>query len=173
MPYADGVRKGDCKDTVLLRISKRSAHFSSPGFPQRPRVAGGYGHLAGSLRLWLDFSAKNRAGHCFIPADFFRPVPGFAGGKGGVSRKPPLPSPHVLNGRAPAGRVGALFATERGVVRPEKRPTCKTLSGRGSDFDLDFHAAGQLEFHQRVDGLGGRAVDVEDAFEGRQLELLA
>ena len=30
----------------------------------------------------------------------------------------------------------------------------------------------QLEFHQRVDSFRGRAVDIEDAFEGAQLELL-
>jgi len=44
---------------------------------------------------------------------------------------------------------------------------------RVSDLDFHLYAAGELEFHQRVDSLGGRVVDVNQAFERRKLELLA
>ena len=40
-------------------------------------------------------------------------------------------------------------------------------------FDFHFHAAGQFEFHESVDSLSGCAVDVDQAFVVRELELLA
>ena len=42
-----------------------------------------------------------------------------------------------------------------------------------SHLDLDLDARGELELHQGVDRLGRRRIDVEDALEGAELELLA
>ncbi len=42
-----------------------------------------------------------------------------------------------------------------------------------SDFDFDFDAAREFQFHQRIDGLGGRAVDVHQSLVGVELELFA
>ncbi len=47
-----------------------------------------------------------------------------------------------------------------------------TLSAR-SDFYGYVHTAGELEFHERVDGLGCGAVDVDEALVARELELFA
>src|SRR5450759_3733520 len=41
------------------------------------------------------------------------------------------------------------------------------------ELDLDVHAAGHVEAHQRVDDLGVGVEDVEDALVGAHLELLA
>ena len=41
-----------------------------------------------------------------------------------------------------------------------------------SELDLDVHTTGQVEFHQRVDGLGARAVDVDDTTVGAGFEVL-
>ena len=41
------------------------------------------------------------------------------------------------------------------------------------NLDLYFNSTGQFKFHQRVDGLGCRTVNVDEALEGCQLELLA
>ncbi len=43
---------------------------------------------------------------------------------------------------------------------------------RGSHFDLHFHTAGKLELHQRVDGLRGRAVNIQQSLVRAQLKLL-
>ena len=43
----------------------------------------------------------------------------------------------------------------------------------GSDLDLDLDTRRKFEFHQRVDRLGRGRVDVENALEGAELELLA
>ena len=52
-----------------------------------------------------------------------------------------------------------------------------TMSGSSqaalSHLDLNLNTRGKLELHQRVDRLGRRRVDVEDALEGAELELLA
>lgn len=40
-------------------------------------------------------------------------------------------------------------------------------------FDFHFDARWQFEFHQRIDGLCGRTVDVDQAFVGREFELFA
>ena len=40
-------------------------------------------------------------------------------------------------------------------------------------FDLNLNSAGQFKLHQGVNGLGRRAVDVDEALEGCQLELFA
>ena len=40
------------------------------------------------------------------------------------------------------------------------------------DLDLNLDTAGELELHQSVDGLSGRAVDVDEALVVAQLELL-
>ena len=42
-----------------------------------------------------------------------------------------------------------------------------------SNLDLYFHTARKFEFHQSIDRFGGRAVDVENPFEGAKLELFA
>lgn len=42
-----------------------------------------------------------------------------------------------------------------------------------SHFDLYFHATGQLQFHQGIDGLGGGAVNIQQTFVRTQFELLA
>ena len=52
-------------------------------------------------------------------------------------------------------------------------PPSSGLPAAGSDLDLDLDARRKFEFHQRVDRLGGRRVDVEDPLEGAELELLA
>lgn len=38
--------------------------------------------------------------------------------------------------------------------------------------DFNFNTAGEFEFHQCVNGLSGRAIDVDEALEVRELELL-
>ena len=40
-----------------------------------------------------------------------------------------------------------------------------------SELDLDVHAGGQIELHQRVDGLRGRIDDVQEALVSAHLEL--
>src|SRR5205823_14922208 len=42
-----------------------------------------------------------------------------------------------------------------------------------SQLDLDVDAGGEVEFHQRVDGLRSRVDNVEHAFVGADLELFA
>src|SRR5580765_464895 len=42
-----------------------------------------------------------------------------------------------------------------------------------SELDFDVDAGGQVELHQRVDGLRGRIDNVEQALVGAHLELLA
>ncbi len=44
---------------------------------------------------------------------------------------------------------------------------------RASDLDFNVNAAGELEFHQSVNGFVGGVVDVDQAFERRELELFA
>lgn len=41
------------------------------------------------------------------------------------------------------------------------------------DLNLNLYAAGKFELHQGIDGLGSRAVDVNEALVVRELELLA
>src|ERR1700680_4463007 len=42
-----------------------------------------------------------------------------------------------------------------------------------SELDLDVDAGGEIELHQRIDGLRGRIDDVEEPLVGAHLELLA
>lgn len=51
------------------------------------------------------------------------------------------------------------------------RYVCLGGGSRSSDFDFHFHTARQFQFHQRVDGLGAAAVDVEQTFVRREFEL--
>src|ERR1700676_1928928 len=46
-------------------------------------------------------------------------------------------------------------------------------SAAGSELDLDVHAGGKIELHQRVHRLRRRIDDVEQSFMGAHLELLA
>src|SRR4029434_10561126 len=46
------------------------------------------------------------------------------------------------------------------------------LSSLTERLDLDVHTRGQVELHQRVDGLGRRLEDVQEALVGSDLELL-
>jgi len=42
-----------------------------------------------------------------------------------------------------------------------------------SNLDFDFHAAGQFELHQGIDGFRRRTVDVEKSFVSAELKLFA
>ena len=42
-----------------------------------------------------------------------------------------------------------------------------------SELDLDVDSAGQIELHQGIDRLGGRAVDINDAAMGARFEMFA
>ena len=49
----------------------------------------------------------------------------------------------------------------------------RSAAGEASDFDFDLDTRGQFQFHQCVDGLGRRRIDVQNTLEGAELELLA
>ena len=51
--------------------------------------------------------------------------------------------------------------------------TVELKPGLEDVYKRQLYAAGQLEFHQRIDRLRSRTVDIEDPFESAQLELLA
>ena len=59
------------------------------------------------------------------------------------------------------------------VTPTGSKPASIFGSGRKSDLDLHLDTRRKLQLHQRVDRLRRRRVDVQDAFERAELELLA
>ena len=80
-----------------------------------------------------------------------------------------VPLPPEQNTRAP--RVPRLAAVSG---HAGKRFLALSLhKDRGLDFDLDVDSSGEIQLHQRVDGLIGRVEDVDQALVGARLELLS
>jgi hypothetical protein len=45
--------------------------------------------------------------------------------------------------------------------------------GRRSELDLDVHSTGKVELHESIDGLGRRAINIDDASMGPRFKVLA
>ena len=148
---------------------------SNQGSPRRP-FSGGYptGPNAGRIPpkrfgAGIVRSGSQRAG------PLSRPDRTLKGDSLAPSLSPPLSA--FFSGLLPAffqpSPSSLLFRPSSSLPTFSVRPPLLGLTAAGSDLDLDLDARRKFEFHQRVDRLGGRRVDVEDPLEGAELELLA
>jgi hypothetical protein len=81
----------------------------------------------------------------------------------------PVPLPPEQNALAP--RVPPMTAVSG---HTEKRFLALSLhKDRGLDFDLDVDSSGEIQLHQRVNGLVGRVEDVDQALVSARFELLS
>src|SRR2546428_5363933 len=86
--------------------------------------------------------------------------------------------PTIVQGPAWTTVTGTwLPSSPKICVIPTLRPSSASFLAIGSleslELDLDVDARGEVELHQRIDGLGRRVDDVEEALVRAHLELLA
>src|SRR5262245_41993966 len=75
--------------------------------------------------------------------------------------------------RGPSDRGRALQGRSAGALVVPRPPASRRLGRRGLGLDLDVDAGRDVQLLQRLDGLAGRARDVDEPLVDADLELLA